>query len=489
MNNKKQTPGAQTPIAKIEPLKVPASQAKPGEVVDSNVTSRTTLPETIALRAKEKKRRGSDDTVDDPRAIIRMGLIVIFLFFGVLGTWSVFGHISGAVVAPGKVKVETERKTVQHLEGGIVDAILVREGETVKEGQPLIILESAQVDASVDLYRKQMAAQLASQARLAAERNVADVITWPDELTTILPGNDGSEFKASEQKIFDSRREALNGQISLLEIQIKQIDSQIKGTQEQIRSEQAILGTLEDELKAKRQLYAERYLEKSQILELERQLATHQGNRGRLQQSIAESRQRAAELSLRIQDAKNRFQEEAIAQLGRADNEVVQLRERIRPLADAKRRLTVLAPVSGQVVGLNVHSRGGVVRAGEPLMEIVPENLPLIVEIQVPINKITQVHVGQDAQGQLDAFDIRKTPLIKGKVSYISADRRENPNNAQVPPYYLCYVEIDKQALDDADVFLSPGMPVTIFITTRSLSVLDYMIEPLLKNWELALRE
>lgn len=483
MSNKKQTP-----IAKIDPLKVPASQAKPGEVVDSSVTARSTLPEATA-KAQEKKRNSRDSAVDDPRAIIRLGLIIIFLFFGVLGTWSVFGHISGAVVGMGKVKVESERKTVQHLEGGIVESILVRDGEAVTEGQPLIIMESAQVDSSVDLYRKQMAAQLSAQARLTAERNEADTITWPEELSTVLPGNDGTEFMASEQKIFESRREALNGQISLVQMQIKQIDSQVKGYQEQMRSEQAILGTLEEELRAKRQLYAERYLEKSQILELERQLATHQGNRGRLQQSIAESRQRAAELELRIRDAKNRFQEEAIAQLGRADNEVVQLRERIRPLADAKRRLTVVAPVTGKVVGLKVHSKGGVVRAGEPLMDIVPEDSPLIVEIQVPINKITQVHVGQHAQGQLDAFDIRKTPLIKGTVSYISADRQENLNNPQIAPYYVCYVEIDKQALKDADVFLSPGMPVTIFITTRSLSVLDYMIEPLLKNWELALRE
>lgn len=478
----------QTPVAKINPVKVPAEQAKPGAVVDSNVTSRTTIP-SIEPPRERKSGHHRDSSVENPRTIIRQALLVIFLFFGVLGTWSVFGHISGAVVGSGKVKVESERKTVQHLEGGIVDSILVREGDFVKEGQPLVIMESTQVDASVDLYRKQLAAQLALQARLVAEKDMADDIVWPEELSTLIADNNGKEFQDSEEKIFTSRREALLGQLSLLEMQIKQIGSQIKGFQEQINSEDAIIATLHEELKSKRELFRERFLEKSQILELERQLATHQGNRGRLRQSIAETEQRKAELELRIADSKNRFVEEATSLLGRADNEILQLRDRIRPLADAKRRLTVVAPVTGLVVGLNVHSKGGVVRAGDPLMDIVPEDTALIVEMQVPINKITQVHIGQEAQGQLDAFDIRKTPLIKGKVSYISADRHEERTNYGVNPYYVCYVEMDKQALKDAGVFLSPGMPVTVFITTHSRSVLDYMIEPLLKNWELALRE
>lgn len=481
----------QTPIAKITPIKVDPSQVSKEDpnaraVVDSSVTARTTLPQNAPQKREKKAHK---DSIEDPRHIVRSGLIVIFLFFGVLGTWSVFGEISGAVVGMGKVKVEAERKTVQHLEGGIVESILVREGDNVQEGQPLVLMESTQVDASVDMYKKQLAALLVAQARLKAEKEFDENVEWPAEVANLISGNDGEGFIESERKIFNSRREAVNGQISLLNVQIRQIGSQIKGFQEQLNSEHTIVGTLEEELKAKRQLYAERYLEKSQILELERLLASHQGNRGRIQQSIAETRQRQAELELRIADTRNRFVEEATAQLGRADNEITQLRERIRPLADAKKRLTVVAPVSGHVVELKIHSKGGVVRAGEPLMDIVPENTALIVEMQVPINKVTQVHIGQEAQGQLDAFDIRKTPLIKGKVTYISADRQEERTGYGVNPYYVCYVELDGQGLKDAGVFLSPGMPVTVFITTHKRSVIDYMIEPLLKNWELALRE
>ena len=284
-------------------------------------------------------------------------------------------------------------------------------------------------------------------------------------------------------------REALNAQISLLNTQLAQLDAQVAGFDDQVKAEQAIIGTLNEELRAKRQLYNERYLEKSQILELERTLASHQGNRGRLKQSIAEAKQRAAELHLRIEDVKVRFVEEATSSLGKLENDIIQTRERLRPLKDAKRRLQIVAPVGGRVVDLKVHSKGGVVRPGEPLMDIVPHDNPLIVETHVPVNKITEVHIGQDALVQLDAFDTRLIPHMPAKVTYISADRLEERTGAGVMPYYLCYVEIDPKALKEAKLYLSPGMPATVFITTQQRTVLFYMMEPLLKNWDRALRE
>lgn len=452
-----------TKIATIETKAIPASTVKPGHP--------------------------HHDSVENPRKIITQGLIVVFLFFGILGIWSVFGEISGAVVAPGKVKIETERKTVQHLEGGIVDAILVREGEEVKEGQVLIVLEGVQVDASANMLQKQLVALLAAQTRSVAERDLKTSFIWPEELVQLAGVGHSEDVLANEKKIFNARREALDGQISLLKSQIGQINAQIGGYQDQMQAEQAIIATLNEELAAKRQLYEQRYLEKSQILELERMLASHEGNRGHMRQAIAEARQKSSELLLRIEDAKNRFIEEATGQLGKLDNEIIQTRERIRPLKDARKRLQVVAPVSGRVVGLKVHSKGGVVRPGEPLMDIVPKDNPLIVEIQVPVNKITEVFIGQDALVQLDAFDTRVTPHIPAKLIYISADRLEERTNAGAMPYFLCYVEIDPSALKGADMYLSPGMPATVFITTKKRTVLYYMMEPLLKNWDRALRE
>ncbi len=430
-----------------------------------------------------------DGPIEDPRRIVRQGLLVVALFFGVLGLWATFGEISGAVVGVGTIKVESERKTVQHLEGGIVDAILVKEGEEVREGQILLELTSVQVDASETMLRKQLVALLASRERALAEKDFHGDLIWPDDLKT-LAGDTGSEdVLQNEYRIFLARKDNLNGQISLLESQLAQLAAQISGFEDQLKAEQTIVRTLEEELGAKRQLYRERYLEKSQILELERTLASHRGERGRLRQAIAEARQRSDETRLRMEDLRNRFVEEAISNAGRLENEIVQTRERIRPLRDAQRRLQVTAPVSGKVVDLKVHSRGGVVRAGEPLMDIVPHDTPLIIEMQVPINKITEVHVGQEANVQLDAFDTRIIPHMPGKVVYISADRLENRTSAGAMPYYLCHVVVDPEPLKDYGLYLSPGMPATVFITTKKRTVMYYMFEPLLKNWDRALRE
>lgn len=448
------------------------------------------LPDAAKMKEKKidrKKREG--DSIEDPHRIIRQGILLIFFFFGVLGVWAAFGTISGAVVAPGKVKIETERKTVQHLEGGIVESIMVREGDEVTAGQTLIVLESIQVDASVDMLRKQLVAYMASRARFTAEKDLKETIVWPEELETLAQEARAEDSLANEQKIFLARRDALHGQVSMLKSQISQIDAQISGFEEQYSAEEAIIRTLNEELRAKRQLFAERYLEKSQILELERMLASHQGSRGHLRQAIAEAHQKRDETSLRIDDTINRFVEEATSNIGKLENEILQVREKLRPLRDAKTRLNVVAPVTGRVVGLKIHSKGGVVRPGEPLLDIVPEDNPLIIEVQVPVNKITEVYIGQDAQVQLDAFDIRLTPLLKAKVIHISADRMEEKTMAGVMPYYLCYVEVDPNALEEANVYLSPGMPATVFITTKEKTVLYYILEPLIKNWDRALRE
>lgn len=436
-----------------------------------------------------KSSAGSGGAIEDPRRIVRQGLLIVFLFFGVLGLWATFGEISGAVVGVGTIKVETERKTVQHLEGGIVEAILVKEGDEVKEGQVLIELTSVQVDASETMLQKQLVAQMAARERALAEKTFSEELHWSDELQDLAERTDSVDVLRNEYKIFLARKDNLRGQISLLESQLAQLAAQISGFEDQLKAETTIIRTLEEELGAKRQLYKERYLEKSQILELERNLASHRGERGRLRQAIAEARQRRDETRLRIEDLRNRFVEEAASSVGKQDNDIVQTRERIRPLRDAQQRLQVTAPVSGKVVDLKVHSRGGVVRAGEPLMDIVPHDTPLIIEMQVPINKITEVHVGQDAFVQLDAFDTRVIPHMPGKVVYISADRLEDKTSAGASPYYLCHVVVDPEPLKEYGLYLSPGMPATVFIATKKRTVLFYMFEPLIKSWDRALRE
>ena len=427
--------------------------------------------------------------VEDPHKIIRQGLIVVFLFFGVLGAWSIFANISGAVVAPGTIRVESERKTVQHLEGGIVDTILAREGDHVEAGATLLTLKSIQVDASVDMLYKQLVGALATQARLLEEKSQKGTLVFSEELKKLAAEHDAQDLLDSESKTFAARKEALKGQISMLQAQITQVDSQISGMNQQHRAQETIVATLTEELEAKRKLYEERYLEKSHILELERQLADHQGRRGQLVQARAEAGQRKTELRLRIQDTTNRFVEEATGTASRLDNEIAQLREKIRPVHDAQARLQVVSPVTGKVVGLKVHSQGGVVRPGEPILDVVPDDTPMIIRAQVPVNRIAEVHIGQEALVQMDAFDTRLIPNIEGKVIYLSADTLEQQTPQGPIPYYECHIEVLPEGLEKYEMYMSPGMPATVYITTKKRSVVYYMFEPLIKNWERALRD
>lgn len=426
--------------------------------------------------------------IEDPHHIVRQALLIIILFFGILGVWSVVGTITGAVVSPGKVKIDSERKTVQHLEGGIIDSILVREGEHVEVGQSLVMLESIQINSSVDMLYKRLISNLATQARCNAQKNMQNSITWQEELLQLVQAYQGDSGLESEQKIFDASFDTYKNQLSLLESQIFQVNAQISGFNEQITAENKIIQTLEAELKAKRELYLQKFLERSQILELERQIALHQGSRGNLRQRVAESLQRQDELHLRIKDVTSRVIEQATQELGRTEKEIAQIRDQIRPLQDAQKRLTITAPVSGRIVNLRVHSKGGVIRPGDPLMDIVPDDTPLIVETKIPVDNVADIYLEQFAQVLLDAFDRRTTPLIPGKVVYISADRLEDQTSMGMQPYYLCYVEVSPQSVHEANLYLSPGMPATVFITTKERSVIAYILEPLLKSWDHALR-
>lgn len=205
---------------------------------------------------------------------------------------------------------------------------------------------------------------------------------------------------------------------------------------------------------------------------------------------MAAAEQEKSGLLLRKEALTIVIMEEAASEMNALDSKILQTREQLRPLRDTQQRLSVTAPVDGRIVGLQIHSQGGVVAPGQQLMDIVPENSPLIAEVHIPVDKITDVHVGQDAQAQLDAFDRNAVPLIPAKVLHIAADRQEEQTSMGTMPFYLSHIQIFPESVETAEkVYLSPGMPVTIFITTKQQTILNYMLEPLLRNWDRALRE
>lgn len=438
-----------------------------------------------SLTADERKVLNTE-----PRTVIWTGLLTIVVFFGGLIAWSVFLPFYGAVVAPGTVKILQNKKTVQHLEGGIVDRIFVREGDEVKAGQVLMKLRDERIDANVALTQGHLWAKIALSARLRAESQLGNEIVWPQEMRDSLSIPEVVSAQKKENDVFVSRRRDMEGKISLHNAQIQQLYEQAEGAQAELNSQQEILRSLQQEIKSKKVLLEDKYIDQSQILELERRRSTAEGRAGSLRQSIAEGKQRIEELKLRIADLRNNYRENAISEQSKVTDDIFQLREQLRPVKDSKKRLEILSPVDGIVLNMQVHSESSaVIRPGEPLMDIVPKDSKLIIEARIAPTDIAHVYKEQHAEIMLPAFDRRITPRFPGKVDYVSADQLIQQTPAGGMSYYLVHIVVNEDALASTSAYLYPGMPAECYITTTERTILGYLLDPFLKMTDKALRE
>ncbi len=426
----------------------------------------------------------------NPLQYIRAGIIVIVLFFGGLTVWSVFFPFQGAVITTGVVMVSGERKMVQHFEGGIIDKILVKEGDKVKEGDVLIELKSSHVDSNVDLLQGRLWALIAEAARLRAESGMKTDVVWPEEIEQLHDKNEIVKIKAAENDIFTSKRLDMQGKKELYNSQIMQLGNKIDGSKQELNSLTEIIRNLEEDLSSKLPLVKEQYLGKTSILELQRSLSEHKGRKGKLTQEIAQSHQMIQELKLRIMDLETQYKDQALAKLKEVNDKIYEAREQIKPQLDAQERLKIQAPVSGVVINLQVHSEAsGVISPAKPLLEIVPEDSKMIIKAQVRPQDIISVKKGQDTKVQLSAFQRKSTPPVKGKVTYISPDLINQESSHGTVSYYEAHVEVDENDLKAKNAYLSPGMPVTCYITTDKRTVISYLLGPLLENVDRAMRE
>jgi epimerase transport system membrane fusion protein len=426
----------------------------------------------------------------NPSRYIIAGLVIITLFFGGLTAWSVFFPFQGAVIAPGVVTVSGERKVVQHLEGGIIDKILVKDGDKVNAGETLIELKSSHIVANVDLLQGRLWAKLAEAARLRAEAALQPKIVWPDEFAQLEIKREIIKIKEAEEELFTSKRADLQVKKELYNSQILQLGNRINGSKQELSSLVEIIRNLEEDLNSKLPLVKEKYLGKASILELQRNLAEHKGRKGKLSQDIAQFHQMIEELKLRIMDVETQYKDQALSKLKEATDEIYSIREQIKPQLDARQRLEIQAPISGVVINMQVHSEtSGVVQPGSPLMEIVPENSEMIIKAQVRPQDIISVKAGQNTKVQLAAFHRKSTPPVKAKVVYVSPDLLQQQTARGEMPYYEAHVEVDETDLKAKGAYLSPGMPVTCYITTDKRTVISYLLDPLLQNIDRALRE
>lgn len=463
---------SQTPIGRIEPA--------------LKIEKRTPVSDKPMKEAEKKSVKRYRVR---PGRVIFAGILVILVFFGGLGGVAAYLPFSGAVISPGVVKVSQEKKTVQHLEGGIVERIFVREGDRVRTGDVLIELKSSRVTASVALLKGRLAAKKIEAARLLAQRDFNTSFKVPDDLDA--DPADIDQWVNAEKNLFEKKRVSLKSRIQSLEARIAQLKEKVTGTRRELLANEDVIRSLEDEIKAKASLMEGRYLDKAQVLSLKRQLAAQTGERARLEQLIAGTKESIEEIRFSILSLENEYREEAATQLGQVKDEIFQIGMQLAPQMDADDRLSIRAPVDGVVLNMAVHSeQGGVIRPGEPILDIVPDNADLVIECTLRQDMITKVYVDQETKVLLGAFNRITTPPVQGKVTYISADSVEQhlPDGRTTSAYKI-HVTVSKEVLDAHEVWLSPGMPATCFMTTEKRTVLQYLVEPILLNLDQSLRE
>lgn len=425
-------------------------------------------------------------TSDRPERII--GLLVLLVAFGGFGLWAAFAPIDSAAVAPGVVAVESSRKTIQHLDGGVVKEIRVREGDRVNAGDALVKLDDTEARAQFEIVRTQYLAQRAEEARLIAERDDRPEIAFPKDLLDASADPRVEEAMTGQKRVFEARRKALDGDIAVLRQRIDQYNEQIVGLEALFKSKSKRIDLYQEEIGGLKALFAKGMGDKSRLREYERLVAELEGEQGDHQAAIAGAKVQIGEAELQIGQQKRKFESDVVEQLRDVQTKLSDQRERTRALEKTLERTLVTAPVGGHVVGMKVHTIGGVVRPGDPLLEIIPQDEALIVEARVRPLDIDKVIPGLEAQIRFTAFNTRTTPTVSGRVLTVSADRLvDQATNA---PYYLARIQVTpegKEALKG--LTLLPGMPAEAMIKLGERTFFDYLIRPLTDRVSHAFRD
>jgi len=424
------------------------------------------------------------------RGPVLIGSVVVFLFFGVLGAWAAFVPLAGGAIAPGTVSPDGSLKTVQHLEGGIIRELLVKDGDRVNLGDPLVVLEETQAKANFEVLNGQRRALAASRARLEAEQTEAETIAFPDWLTTEAQG-DASAQKVieSETSLFNSRRETQDGTTRILEQRVAQLEEEIKGFTSQIESDKIQISLIEEEVTAVEALVRKGLERRPRLLGLQRRQAEISSAMSGREAAIARARQQIGETEIRIGTARSQFMDEVATRLTETRTRLASVEEEIAARRDVLDRTVIEAPVAGIVVGRRFSTPGGVVRPGDTLLDIVPEGGNLQIDARVAPTDIDIVHPGLTAKVHLLSYSQRALPAVDGTVQTVSADSLEDERTGE--RYYRAQVLIDAQNLAEAgdNIQLTPGMPADVLIVTGERTLLSYLSQPIRDSFRRSFRE
>jgi HlyD family secretion protein len=423
------------------------------------------------------------------RELVLAGSALIGVFVIGFGAWSVMAPLESAAVAVGSVVSESSRKTVQHLEGGIISAILVHDGDQVTAGQTLIRLDDTKARTTLLALRGQLWDAKAREARLVAERDGAATIDFPADLLAQQSEPAVAAALAGQQKIFDARRSLVESKTAAIGERINQVHEEINGHQAEVVALEKRVALLQEEVGGVKQLVASGLERKSRLLQLERDLADADGKRGDTLAQIARAKQTIAEAEIDILSLQNDRQKDVADELRETQKKGHELAEQVQAAADVLARDDVKAPENGIITDLRVHTPGGVISPGEALLDLVPEADRLVVEVQVRPEDIDRVREGLPAQVRLLPYKQRRTPLLNARVIYVSADRLVDKRTER--SYYTAKLRIDEKELAalGGEVKMVPGMPSEAMIQTGETTVAAYALSPILDSFHRAFRE
>jgi HlyD family secretion protein len=419
---------------------------------------------------------------------LRTGLRALIVVGGVAGGWMTLVPLSGAVVVPGNLVVQSNVKTVQHPTGGVVAQIPVHNGMRVNAGDLLLRLDSTQAQASLQVVSKQLDEVRAKSARLVAERDGLPKPTIPPEMAGRLDDNNVKTVLASEASLFRARTTARESQKELLKSKVSQLGEEIVGLEAQVASKAKQLELITGELTGVQELFDKRLVPIARLTALQREAARIEGERGQLISTIAETKTKVDEAKLQLVRLDQDVRTEVVKDLGEAQGKEAELSERSIAARDVLERIEMRAPTSGVIHQLNAHTIGGVIRAGDAVMEVVPDSDDLQIEAKLQPNDIDQVRKGQQAFVRFSAFNQRVTPQLIGQVSYVSPDTTKDQQSGT--SYFTVRIMLpEEERRRLAGLQLSSGMPAEVFMQTGSRTMLSYLFKPILDQFQRAFVE
>ncbi|PBC09377.1 HlyD family type I secretion periplasmic adaptor subunit [Mesorhizobium sp. WSM3859] len=439
----------------------------------------------ITYRGQPGADIGADpDSIKGP---VWIGLLIILAFFGTFGGWAAVAPLNGAVLADAVVKVEGNRKSVQHFDGGTVKEIRVKDGDMVRSGDVLVVLDDTRVRSEFNLYSQQYALLRATVARIRAELDGAEAVVFP---TDIIAEHQAYLKDAMANQIADleSQRASMAGARQILQKRIAELEEQIEGKEARVNSYRAQLKSTVDEKASLNKLLKAGLTTRPRILELDRSASDLQGLIDETQGEIAGSRQSKAELESQIVQLTNERRAKLSSMLIEAQSSLADLVPKISAVKAAIDRAEVRAPYDGQVMDLTIFSIGAVVSPGQTILDIVPTGNSLIVQAQVRVEDISSLRADMTAEVRFTSYKQRTTPVIQGRVTRLSADRVIDAKTGF--PYYVADIAVDKQELVAApQIQLYPGMPASVMIVTEERTALDYILGPLTTSLHTAFRQ